>query len=1078
MSSLRARGQGRSIDNGEREPSSPLRTALLFSGVLGAAAIVVALSRADAVAGGVAACGLLAAWLLVRHQSPARPRLTLGGLVLGTTAVAVVAALAIPTYRRVPHPFVIARDTTAPAVDRGTSTQTNGRFEALGFVESDTEDSWDAIDRDARRLSTIAATGIALSPDPGGIDVKRSDTALVHAQLHGDHAVAVVTNYDGNDFNGARADAMIRSADARKRFAAAVADEVTRRGWDGVLLDLENLSPGDRAGYPLLLRELRHTLGRHILDVAVPAVPGNDVRGYDMGRIAAVADRVVWMAYDQHDNTGDPGPIAATPWVREGLTQAERWIPKSKLLLGVASYGYVWSGPGQGKALTVAAAQAIAAQPGANARWDTTAGEWHVTTADGRELWYPDARSFADRAKLAADEGLAGVALWRVGSEEVTTLDHLPAPVVKYPTRERGRRVTQVDATGVVALTFDDGPDPVWTPAVLRVLRQEHVPATFFVIGKSVQAHPDVLRQVVRDGHVIGNHTFSHRDLNHAPDWRAEAEILGTGAVIETTVGLKPVLYRSPYGGGDITTAGARATRLAISLGVRPVSWNNDSHDWRQPGTDAIVSTVLGAATQRAVVLLHDGGGDRSQTLAALPRIIHDLRARGYLFTTADALDASIRSPYADRSDVAAKARGVGIVAFIRLQLALHRDGMWLLNLIIAASLLRILLTGGFALGHWARRRSSRPMGRPGVALPSVTVIIPARNEERVIGKALAAINGLRIRPSQVMVVDDGSTDATVEQVRARGVTVVTQPHRGKAWALNRGLLDARGDVVVVLDADTILEPDFLDRVLPHFADPDVAAVAGNVKVGNRRRLLAKLQAVEYITSLNLDRRAQAALNVVSVVPGAAGAFRRAALVDIGGYPDETLVEDMDLTVTLLRAGWRVPYEPRAVAHTEAPEHVMDVIRQRRRWSFGTLQVVHKHRAAMFEPRSGRIGLIGLPWLLVAQILLPILGPVIDLYVLWMLLSGHLQDAGAMALGAVATDLLLIAMGLLMDGERKRFLLLAPLMRVLWRPLQLVAVMLSVQRWLHGTAESWRRVPRYNTVPAEALVLAGEGRPR
>jgi cellulose synthase/poly-beta-1,6-N-acetylglucosamine synthase-like glycosyltransferase len=255
----------------------------------------------------------------------------------------------------------------------------------------------------------------------------------------------------------------------------------------------------------------------------------------------------------------------------------------------------------------------------------------------------------------------------------------------------------------------------------------------------------------------------------------------------------------------------------------------------------------------------------------------------------------------------------------------------------------------------------------------------------------------------------------------------------------------------------------------PHFGDPSVGAVAGNVKVGNRTGLLGNLQALEYVTSLNLDRRAQAALNVVAVVPGAAGAFRRVAVLEAGGYPTATLVEDMDLTVTMLRAGWRIPYEPRAVAHTEAPGCVLDVLRQRRRWAFGTLQVVAKHSPSMLDPDAGRVGLIGLPWMVLSQVVLPVVGPLLDLYLVYLLVTGRWTTV-ALVLGiGIAIDMAVAGAAVMMEGSDRRLLLLTPLLRIMWRPLQLAAVVVSMHRWVHGATESWRRVRRFNTVPAAPL---------
>jgi cellulose synthase/poly-beta-1,6-N-acetylglucosamine synthase-like glycosyltransferase/spore germination protein YaaH/peptidoglycan/xylan/chitin deacetylase (PgdA/CDA1 family) len=1056
---------------------SPAPRSLLRLVAAAAAVFAIAvLARTDGVAASVAGCGVLAAWALVRGPSASRPRRVAAGLIAGTTAAAVVAALALPTFRAAAPPLVVLHDragrptsgmATVSASPADPAQPVGGTFEALGFVASDNEDSWAGLDADAPRLSTLAATGIALGRHAGSIEVTPSADALVRAHLRGARGLAVVSNYDGAAFNGNRAAAMLLSRDARHRFVSAVTSEVARRGWDGVLLDFESLPPTVRRAYPELLHALDQALGNRVLAVAVPATGGSDLSPYDLQALGSIADRVVWMAYDQHDPTGAVGPVAGLPWVRNSLAAAERAIPHQKLLLGVPGYGYAWVSPGRGADLTVPQAQALAAQPGAVATWDDTQQEWYVHTADGRQVWYDDARSFETRARLAADEGLAGVALWRVGAEDPASLDRMPVPILKQTGLLVGRRVQQVQASGLAALTFDDGPDPVWTPKILAILRREHVPAVFFVIGKQAQAHPELLRAELRDGDVIGNHTYSHPNLNTTSRWRTRVEIFGGEATVEGITGLKPVMFRSPYGGGDMSAHGVGSDQIAAHMGLHSVSWNDDSADWLRPGPGAIVTKVMSAATSRAVILLHDGGGDRSQTVAALPTIIHELRSRGYLFTTADALDGAIRSPYAARTDLFSKARGVGVIAAFRIQLALRRVGLWFLLLVIGASLLRIALSAVLAIGHWSRQR--RKSALP-VAL-SVSVIVPAHNEERVIDKTLGALNRLRVAPQEVIVVDDGSTDATADVARCRGVTVVSQARQGKAAALNAGLRLAKGDIVVVLDADTMLSPDFLDVVLAHFADPRVAGVAGNVKVGNRKHLLGKLQAIEYIASLNLDRRAQAVLNVVAVVPGAAGAFRREVLLRCGGYPSDTLVEDMDLTVSLLRAGWRIPYEPKAVAFTEAPERTRDVLRQRRRWSFGTLQVVAKHSDALLDPRSGRVGLLGLPWLLTCQVVLPLTGPFIDLYLLYMLLTGQFVSAAVVALAAVLIDLAVVAFAVLMDGEPKRYVLLAPLMRVLWRPLQLVAVALSVHAWIHGATESWRRVRRYNSVPAHALPL-------
>jgi len=205
-------------------------------------------------------------------------------------------------------------------------------------------------------------------------------------------------------------------------------------------------------------------------------------------------------------------------------------------------------------------------------------------------------------------------------------------------------------------------------------------------------------------------------------------------------------------------------------------------------------------------------------------------------------------------------------------------------------------------------------------------------------------------------------------------------------------------------------------------------------------------------------------------VPGAAGAFRRAALVDVGGYPGDTLVEDADLTVALLRGRWRVHYEPGALAYTEAPENVRDAFRQRRRWSYGTVEVLAKHRRSMLHPGSGRVGVLGLPWMLLSQVLVPLGGPLADAFLVYLLAVGRFSTAAGLLLLAMALDLAVTAAVVVWEGEDWRLLGVVPLLRLLWRPLQLVAVIGSVGRWARGEGERWRRVRRLNSVvvPASA----------
>ncbi len=275
---------------------------------------------------------------------------------------------------------------------------------------------------------------------------------------------------------------------------------------------------------------------------------------------------------------------------------------------------------------------------------------------------------------------------------------------------------------------------------------------------------------------------------------------------------------------------------------------------------------------------------------------------------------------------------------------------------------------------------------------PSVTVLIPAHNEESVIVQTVQSVLLSDYDDIHVIVVDDGSTDRNSgtpdspisETIRTCRSFI--RSNRGKAAALNNALTHAKTEIVVTIDADTEIEPDAIRNLFRHFSDPKIGAVAGNVKVGNRRQWLTRWQALEYITSQNMEKRAFDLLNCITVVPGALGAWRKDAIEAAGGITADTVAEDADLTIAIRRLGWRVTYDEYAVAWTEAPETPGVLIRQRFRWTFGTLQSFWKHSDTLFRPKYGTLGWVALPNIFIFQILLPLISPIIDLMFLGSLL--------------------------------------------------------------------------------------------
>ena len=285
---------------------------------------------------------------------------------------------------------------------------------------------------------------------------------------------------------------------------------------------------------------------------------------------------------------------------------------------------------------------------------------------------------------------------------------------------------------------------------------------------------------------------------------------------------------------------------------------------------------------------------------------------------------------------------------------ALHTSVL-LLRVFLIVLIVRYLILLWLGYLHHIESGGTREM--PDVWLPPVTIIVPVFNEEQVILSALQSLLALDYPEFHIIVVDDGSTDRTRELASTLEgsygritLSVTSKSNGGKAAALNTGLAMAKTPFVLCMDGDSRLSPATLRHAMPHFADPRVAAVAGNVKVVNRNNIWTRLQALEYIEGLNLARRAQGFLRIVNIIPGPIGVFRRDVLVGVGGYDNDTFAEDADLTLKLVTAGWHVVYEERAIAWTESPEIFIDLIRQRYRWTRGILQALRKRTSLLTSP--------------------------------------------------------------------------------------------------------------------------------
>ncbi|MFG2292341.1 bifunctional polysaccharide deacetylase/glycosyltransferase family 2 protein [Streptomyces sp. NPDC048603] len=624
-----------------------------------------------------------------------------------------------------------------------------------------------------------------------------------------------------------------------------------------------------------------------------------------------------------------------------------------------------------------------------------------------------------------------------------------------------GRTTAPADRT--ISLTFDDGPDPVWTPKVLDVLRRHGVHATFFTVGTRVAENPGLARRIVDEGHQIGLHSFTHTDLGSASPWRRTFELRQSQLVVAGATGLTTPLMRPPYSSTNeaLTDADWEAAVQAGQDGYLTVLTTLDSEDWRRPGAERIVANATPEGTAGQIVLMHDAGGDRAQTVAALEQLLPRLKAAGWRFTTvgdAVALPGAVRP-----ATTAHEWQGSALITAMRTSDWVLEGLSWLLWAAGAISALRAVAVFVAARRHVRKRR--KPWGPP-VTEP-VSVIVPAYNESAGIE---AAVRSLLASDHQVevIVVDDGSTDGTadiVEALRLPGLRVIRQQNAGKPAALNTGIAAASCNLLVMVDGDTVFEPDAVRMIVQPFADPRVGAVSGNAKVVNRGGLLGRWQHIEYVVGFNLDRRLFDLAECMPTVPGAVGAFRREALVRVGGVSDITLAEDTDLTMALCRDGWRVVYEERAKAWTEAPASLGALWKQRYRWCYGTLQAMWKHRGALVQRgQAGKLGRRGLVYLLMFQVLLPLLAPVVDVFALYGLV--FLDPVRIVGLWT-AFLLLQVLMGLYafrLDGERPGPLWSLPLQQFVYRQLMYLVVIQSVFTAVAGSRLRWQRMERYGSL--------------
>jgi len=980
----------------------------------------------------------------------------------------------------------------------------------LGFYANWDANSYNSLEAHADQLTHVCPEWMTLTDGLGTIQVD-DDVRVEHlAAAKGLVLMPLLSNLVDDTWQPEAVEGLAMGPDDRKnQFIVNLLSQLEAAKAGGVVVDWEQLDPGHKKEITDLLIKMADALHAVDKELWVMVQMGDEFSVLDLERLAEHADHYIATLYDETSDNDPPGPIASQDWydgwlhVLAGYGEPDLWIG------GIGAYGYDWTqGEKRAESISFADAMSRAGYAGLP-RVDSQAPmynpiySYQEPTKD-HTVCFLDAVTFMNQLRAVRAADLGGIAIARLGQEdpqiwkvlalkdtehvadeEIQKLDHMDASdtitnvgqgeiVTVDDTRDDGERKITLEKNGRyavsytsdfptfpslyhqgaggehdVALTFDDGPDPKWTPMVLDILKTYNVKATFFLVGSQAERYPDIVKRIVEEGHLVGNHTYTHANLAAIPAKQVQIELNATQRLIESITGRSTTLFRPPYNADSHPSnlsELAPLKQVQDDLGYLIVMENIDPEDWARPGTDVIVDRVKELRREGSLILLHDAGGNRQQTVEALPRIIDWLQTRGDHIVPLSQLlqiprDDLMPLVARDTDPVTLLVTGAGFRIW-------HFIVEFCWAFMIAATGLIVLRTATVAVlaaKHYrrVRRLDAGVAGTP--YTPPLSVIIAAYNEEKVIASTLRAVTDTSYAGEfEVLVIDDGSKDQTVREVEKaafinRRIRLIRQPNGGKSEALRLGVAEAQYDTLVFLDADTHFARETFGQLVKPLRDPKVGAVSGHAKVGNLRTFIARCQSLEYTCGFNLDRRAYAQWNCITVVPGAVSAIRRKALEDAGGFCRDTLAEDTDLTLCLHKSGYRVEYAAEGLAWTEAPEGVLPLIRQRFRWAFGTLQCLWKHRDLVFNPQYGALGWFSLPSIWFFQIVLVALTPVVD---------------GLLAFLACR-----------LDGEKLRTAWTILPMRIIYRPLLSWVIWKALYRAIKGAWVTWGKTERTASMP-------------
>ncbi len=989
------------------------------------------------------------------------------------------------------------------------------------------------------KLNLVIPEWFFIDPTTDKLNVKIDPKGYNLMRRSGVPIMPILSNNFQQDFHAEGIGRILHNATKRKQLINDVLNQCLSHKFIGINIDIENLNENSDEYLTAFVKELSQAFHAKDLFVTQDIQPFNT--DYNLTELAKYNDYLFLMAYDEHMTMSSAGPISSQQWIEAAVDNLAKKVPEEKIVLGLGAYGYDWTDKGDNNiSLSYRDALSTASDSESKIVFDPTTYNLSFAYQDDNnevhQVYFTDAATHFNTMRFGTEYGLAGFGLWRLGSEDsrlwqfynkdmshsaaarfrIGDLENLKgSDDVNYIgngevldplyTPHPGSVNIEMDNSNILIasedyqsipssyqirkfgkaskkqllITFDDGPDETWTPKILDILAKYKIHASFFMVGLQIEKNLPLVKRAYDEGHLIGNHTFTHRNVAKNTPERTFMELRLTRLLIECITGHSTILFRAPYNADSDPASFEEIIPIVLARqqNYLDVGESIDPEDWQEGiKADEIFRRVIKGVEQGNgnIILLHDAGGNtRKETVKALPRIIEYLQKKGYSFITLSQFLGKSRDEL-----MPSIPKGKEYYA-MQANLTLATSIYEITNFLTALFIIFIILGVGrlifmLILTIREKRKDKKLPFNAGdfENAPKVSVIVPAYNEEVNAVSSLKNLLEQDYPNFDIIFVDDGSKDETYKRVCEAfdgntKMKLLTKENGGKASALNYGIAHTDAEYVVCIDADTKLYHNAISMLMIHFFDDKedkVGAVAGNVKVGNQRNMLTKWQAIEYTTSQNFDRLAYSNINAITVVPGAIGAFRKNAIEVAGGLTTDTLAEDCDLTIRILKAGFVIENENRAVAMTEAPEKLKQFVKQRTRWSFGVMQTFWKHRDALMAKKFKGLGMWALPNMLVFQFIIPTFSPLADLFMIIGLFSGNAGKIFIYYLIFMIVDASISIAAYLFEREKLWVLLWIIPQRFCYRWIMYVVLFKSYKKAIKGELQTWGVLKRTGNV--------------